>query len=423
MINLEDIRNKGFFVYNNLKKRNFELNVFEFYNLDNDIKMTKKNMYNMQYRKNLFTLLIQSFKSNLIKYSYLISEIFIFKNFISVYDAILKDLEKKLENFLLFIPNVLHKSVPLGQNSKDNIEIRNFNSFKNYDEFFLFDLESNKNYIDFGLSAEISGSGFVILKKEIAQLYRSLGNYMIDLHVIEHGYEEIHSPLMINENSLKSTGHLPKFSNDLFKILDFDLWLIPTAEVILTNLMRNKKIFKNAMPLNYVSKTSCFRKEKGNYGCKVNGLIRQHQFDKVELVKIVEPASSYNYLEELTFHAEKILQNLNLSYRVISLCSGDIGFSASKTYDLEVWFPKRKMYVEVSSCSNTETFQSIRMKTKIKSDNSKFFCYPHVLNGSALAIGRVFLALIENYSDSLGNLIVPDVLIKYMNGQNLIKFI
>ncbi|HIH2763576.1 MAG TPA: aminoacyl--tRNA ligase-related protein [Candidatus Azoamicus sp.] len=218
-----------------------------------------------------------------------------------------------------------------------------------------------------------------------------------------------------------NSGHFPKFLKDQFSISDSDMWLIPTAEVILTNIVSNSNLDFNDLPLKFVSKTSCFRKERGSYGSKVRGLIRQHQFDKVELVNVVLPSLSYFYLEELVYHAEKVLQNLFLPYRVISLCSSDVGFTSSKTYDIEAWFPKRKMYVEVSSCSNTEVFQSIRMKTKVF-DKTKFFCYPHMLNGSGLAIGRVLLCLIENYSESNGDLLVPDVLVKYMNGIKFKKF-
>lgn len=422
MIDINIIRNNFLEIYNNLKKRNFYLDYSKFCFFDDNIKNLKKNLYNIQYKKNIFTILIKNFKFNFIKFNYLIDEILLLKRLIIEIEFELKNIENDLIQYMLLIPNIIHKSVPFGLNSNDNLELRTFINLNQRNFSFLNDLESNKNYIDFDLSSNLSGSGFVILKDELAELYRALGNYMIDLHVINHGYKEIFSPLLVNENTLRSTGHIPKFSNDLFKILDFDLWLIPTSEVILANLINKKNLLLSEIPLNFVSKTSCFRKEIGNYGYKVKGLIRQHQFDKVELVKIVHPKNSYSSLEELVYHAEKVLQNLSISYRVMSLCSYDIGFASSKTYDLEVWFPKRKMYIEVSSCSNTESFQSFRMKSRIKNISSNNL-YPHVLNGSGLAIGRVFLALIENYSDNYGNLIIPDVLVRYMNGKNLIKFI
>ncbi len=241
---------------------------------------------------------------------------------------------------------------------------------------------------------------------------------MLDLHVYKHKYCEIYSPVIVNENSMLNTGHFPKFYSDQFNLTDSNLWLIPTAEVVLSNIVNNKILEKKNMPIKLVSKTLCFRKEKGNYGKKVKGLIRQHQFEKVELVQITSPNTSYYYLEELTNHAETVLQNLNLPYRIIALCSNDTGFTSSKTYDLEVWFPKRKRYIEVSSCSNTESFQSYRMNTKIKNTQTP----PHILNGSGLAIGRVLLGLIENYSDNNGNITIPDVLKKYMNGKSIITF-
>ncbi len=257
------------------------------------------------------------------------------------------------------------------------------------------------------------------MKNEIALLHRAIGNYMLDLHVFKHKYTEIYSPLIVNENSMINTGHFPKFYNDQFNINNTNLWLIPTAEVTLSNIIINKKIKKSELPLKFVSKTSCFRKEKGNYGYKIKGLIRQHQFDKVELVQIAAPDKSFLSLEEITFHAETILKNLNLPYRILSLCSGDIGFSSSKTYDIEVWLPKRKMYMEISSCSNTKSFQSKRMNARIIYNNK--YEYPHILNGSGLAIGRTLLAIIENYSIENGDILIPNVLSKYMNGKKIIK--
>jgi len=422
MIDIEILRSESEYVCRNLKKRGFDFNFFYFQDLDSKIRALKTKIYRLQYKHNLMSVLLKSLKLNFMRFDYLVFEIFALKNMISNKKSSLDILEKECRDFLSFMPNILHKSVPIGYNESDNLEIRLFSGSIVLSKNFINDLESSVHYIDFGVSAKLSGSGFVVLKSELAQLYRSLGNYMLDLHVLKHGYQEIYSPLMVNEKSMFSTGHLPKFYDDLFNISGTDLWLIPTSEVVLSNLISGNKLNIDNFPLKFVSKTECFRKEKGSYGYKVKGLIRQHQFDKVELVKVVLPEDSYNALEELVFHAEKVLQNLNLSYRVLSLCSKDLGFTSSKTYDLEVWFPKRKMYVEVSSCSNTESFQSIRMKTKFKNKLLDQLLYPHILNGSGLAIGRVFLAIIENYSDKKGNLVVPDVLVQYMNGRELIQF-
>ncbi|HIH2762620.1 MAG TPA: serine--tRNA ligase [Candidatus Azoamicus sp. MARI] len=399
----------------NFKFRGFSFNYFFFEKLDLKIRFFKTKIYKLQYKHNVLSSIVKTLKHADFTFSYFLSEIFFLKYLmININDKLIY-LEKIFNDFLLRIPNLLHKSVYYGLNEIDNVEIRVFlyNSFKN--RSLLKDFEADKKYIDFETASKISGSGFVVLKSYLAQLYRALGNYMLDLHIFEHGYKEIYSPLIVKEQTMINSGQLPKFSKDQFSIMDSDMWLIPTAEVVLTNIVANSNVQLNDLPLKFVSKTACFRKERGSYGSRVRGLIRQHQFDKVELVNIVLPSDSYLYLEELVYQAEKVLQNLFLPYRIISLCSSDVGFSSAKTYDIEAWFPKRKMYIEVSSCSNTETFQSIRMKSKIF-DGSKFFCYPHMLNGSGLALGRVLLCLIENYSDLNGDLIIPDVLLKYMNG-------
>ena len=408
--NLDKFKNRGFI---------FDISYFNY--IDFEIKNVKTDIYKYQFKHKIISFLIRDLKYRNMNFKFLFNDILLLKNIIHEKKCILDKLEKKIKLYLFSIPNVLHYSVPVGYSSCDNLEIRLFSNSLKLNKSILNDFEHNSNYINFDLSAKLSGSGFVILKGLLAQLHRALGNYMLDLHIFRHGYKEIYSPLMVNEKSMTATGHFPKFYDDQFSIADSDLWLIPTAEVVLSNLNSGIELSQYDLPLKYVSKTPCFRKEKGNYGSKARGFIRQHQFDKVELVQVSLPHLSYNILEELVFHAEKVLQNLNLSYRVVNLCSSDLGFTSTKTYDLEVWFPKRKMYVEVSSCSNTESFQSRRMKTKIKKKLSNFLDYPHILNGSGLAIGRVLLAIIENYSDERGNLIIPDVLVQYMNGKTLIK--
>lgn len=399
----------------NFNSRGFNFNYLLFEKFDIKIRLLKTKIYKLQYKHNKLSVIFKTLKKSDFSIFYFLNEIFFLKLLIIEIKNKLLYLEKIFNDFLLRVPNLLHKSVYFGLSDVDNIEIKVFLCEIIKSKSLLNDFESNKNYIDFEAAAKISGSGFVVLKSQLAQLYRALGNYMLDLHIFEHGYKEIYSPLIVKEQSMFKSGHFPKFLNEQFSIVDADMWLIPTAEVILTNIVSESNLDLHTLPLKFVSKTSCFRKERGSYGSRVRGLIRQHQFDKVELVNIVLPSGSYIYLEELVYHAEKVLQNLFLPYRVISLCSSDVGFISSKTYDIEAWFPKRKMYVEVSSCSNTETFQSIRLKSKIF-DKHKFFCYPHMLNGSGLALGRVLLCLIENYSETNGDLIIPDVLVKYMNG-------
>jgi len=425
MIDIEFLRNIDFSILNNFEKRGFDYNKSYFNELDFEIRKLKANIYKFKYKHKLMSSLVKDLKQKNLIFEFLFDDIFYLKNFICDKEAQLNCLENKLKLFLLNIPNLLHKTVHYGESALDNREIRFFSNKSlvlDFNDKLINDFECNKDYIDFDLSAKISGSGFVVLKNSIAQLHRALGNYMVDLHIFEHNYKEIYSPLIVNETSMFASGHFPKFLDDQFNLSGTNLWLIPTSEVVLSNLIVDTKINILDLPFKFVSKTECFRKEKGAYGYKVKGLIRQHQFDKVELVHVVRPEKSYDALDELVFHAETILQNLNLSYRIVSLCSKDTGFTASKTYDLEVWFPKRKIYIEVSSCSNTETFQARRINAKFKEADSNTWKFPHILNGSGLAIGRILLAVIENYSDKNGNLFIPDVLVRYMNGKNLIEF-
>lgn len=424
MIDLCFFRNNKSFILNNLMKRGFVFDYDKFSNLDFIIKTLKTDIYRVQREHNFLSFLLKMFiheseifKILLLKNRYL-------KDFLFYKNNELKKFNDDFLSFLSNIPNLLDNSVPIGFNSSDNVEVRVFVNSKNNIPFFnnkLFkDFEFNIDYIDFDVAAKISGSGFVVLKNVLAELYRAVGNYMVDRHIFLSGYKEIYSPLLVTDRSMFFSGHFPKFKEDQFNVSGTDLWLIPTGEVVLVNLISNFCVSYKSLPLKFVSKTSCFRKEKGSYGYLVKGMIRQHQFDKVELVHIVEPNMSKESLDELVFNAEVILQELDLSYRVLSLCSGDIGFTSEKTYDLEVWLPKRKIYLEVSSCSNTGTFQSRRMNARVNYINH--FEYPHILNGSGLAIGRVVLAIIENYSDSFGQISIPDVLVKYMNGKRYINF-
>ncbi len=423
MIDLEYLRNISMEGLEKFKFRDFFLDIAFFNNIDAKIKFLKTFIYKLQHKHREISFIIKKTSHRCIKYDFLRSKVFFIKNLIGKKKALLDILMKDFEKFLLSIPNLLHKSVIKGSSILKNLEVRRFSSLHEIKEKILLnDFECNNNYIDFDVSAKISGKGFVVLKQKLAMLHRGLGNYMLDLHIFKHGYKEIYSPLMANKESMFATGHFPKFYDDQFSISNTNLWLIPTSEVILSNLIRDLKINITELPFKFVSKTPCFRKEKYSYGYRVKGLIRQHQFDKVELVYITSPDKSYDALDELVSHAEKVLQNLNLSYRVLSLCGSDTGFSSSKTYDLEVWFPKRKVYIEVSSCSNTESFQSRRMNTKFKGEKIGKLKYPHILNGSGLAVGRVLLAIIENYTDEYGNLNIPDVLVQYMNGEKLIKF-
>lgn len=424
MIDLNLLRKKSDFVVKNYLKRGYNYDFNYFNDRDLKIKQLKFDVYKLRSECNKKSKLYLSLLNNNVNVSEadvnckirLTDEIKLLKNELLTKQNELRLLESEFKEYLFSLPNLLHESVSFGLSSDDNVEIRRHDSII---EKAVIDCDLNNDIfdcIDFLSSAELSGNGFVVLKDKVAQLHRALGNYMLDVHINDHGYKEIYSPLLVNKRSFYFTGHFPKFYDDQFKIEGLDLWLIPTAEVVLSNLVSSKILSIDSLPLKYVSKTPCFRKEKGTYGKKVQGLIRQHQFDKVELVQVVEPCKSYIALDELVFNAERILKDLGFSYRIICLCSRDTGFASSKTYDLEVWFNKKKTYIEVSSCSNTESFQSRRMNAKYKNLKSGVCDYVHILNGSGVAIGRVLAAIVDNYLDNFGRIIVPDVLVKYMNG-------
>ena len=324
--------------------------------------------------------------------------------------------EEKIKDILLNIPNLLHDSVPVGKNSQDNKEIRKWGTLPKFN-FTPQDhlvLGEKLNIIDVERASKITGSRFALLKGWGAKLERALINFMLDLNTKEGGYQEILPPFMVNQTAMTGTGQLPKFSEELFKVQDTEYYLIPTAEVPLTNIYRDEILDKTQLPMYLTAYTPCFRREAGSYGKDVKGLIRQHQFNKIELVKIVEPERSYEELEKLTQDAEKILQRLELPYRVISLCTSDMGFGAAKTYDLEVWFPSQNCYREISSCSNFEDFQSRRMNLRYRPDPKSKPRFPHTLNGSALAVGRTLIALLENFQQKDGSIKIPQALQSYV---------
>ncbi len=333
------------------------------------------------------------------------------------------NIHEELNAYLATLPNLVHDSVPVGKDESENVEVRRWGTPKTFDFTPLdhVDLTAKSTKIDFEASAKMSGSRFVVLKGEVAKLHRALAQFMLHLHTNEHGYEEMYVPYLVESQALFGVGQLPKFYDDLFHIKgDKELTLIPTAEVSLTNLVRDSIIPAEKLPLKFVSHTPCFRSEAGSYGKDTKGMIRQHQFDKVELVQIVSPETSYQALEELTKHAETILQKLNLPYRVVALCTGDIGFQSTKTYDLEVWLPSQQKYREISSCSNTESFQARRLQARFRAANGKPELV-HTLNGSGLAVGRTLIAVLENYQDKDGNVHVPEALHPFMGATRVIK--
>jgi len=333
----------------------------------------------------------------------------------------LKTLEEKLKDLLLRIPNLPHPSVPVGKDENDNVEIRRWGEPPKFDfePKPHWEIGERLGILDFERGAKLSGSRFVVKKGLGAKLVRALINLMLDLHA-ERGYEEVYVPHLVKPEILVGTGQLPKFEEDLFKCERDNLYLIPTAEVPLTNLHREEILNEEELPLYYTAYTPCYRREAGSYGRDVKGLIRLHQFDKVELVKITTPESSYDELEKLTADAERVLQVLGLPYRVVELCTGDLGFSAAKTYDIEVWMPSYNRYREISSCSNCEDFQARRMKLRYKTkDGKKVLC--HTLNGSGLAVGRTLAAILENYQQRDGSVVIPEALRPYLGGLEVIK--
>ena len=330
-------------------------------------------------------------------------------------------IQVELNDILLNVPNIPHASVPEGKREEDNVEVRKWGdptgfSFEPKDHV---DLGEASGLMSFELAAKIAGSRFNVLTGPMARLHRALAQFMLDLHTQEHGYTETYVPYIVNADSLQGTGQLPKFEEDLFKLVsEQTYYLIPTAEVPVTNIVRDT--IQDSLPLKFVCHTPCFRSEAGSYGKDTRGMIRQHQFDKVELVQIVKPEDSYAVLEELTSHAERVLQLLELPYRVMALCSGDMGFSAAKTYDLEVWLPGQQRYREISSCSNFEAFQARRMKARYRDADSGKPQLVHTLNGSALAVGRTLVAVLENYQQEDGNIRIPEKLQAYMGGRRLL---
>ena len=348
----------------------------------------------------------------------------------------LKQLETKLEQvqqalnaFLSVIPNTPHESVPVGKSETDNLEVRKVGSVPGFD----FEVKDHVSIgeglggLDFETAAKISGARFSLLKGPLARLHRALAQFMLDIHTEQHGYTETYVPYLVNADSMRGTGQLPKFEEDLFRVprlmgdgSEQNFYLIPTAEVPVTNMVRDEIVSLEKLPLKFVAHTPCFRSEAGSYGRDTRGMIRQHQFDKVELVQIVHPEKSYEGLEALLGHAETILQKLKLPYRVVKLCTGDMGFSSAMTYDIEVWLPAQNTYREISSCSKFESFQARRMQARFRNVQGKPEIL-HTLNGSGLAVGRTLVAVLENYQQADGSVLVPEVLRPYMGGMEVIK--
>lgn len=341
---------------------------------------------------------------------------------IKKFDTELNEIQEKLNHIMLGIPNIPHGSVPIGEDEDDNVEVRTWGEIPEFDfeAQAHWDIGTYLDMLDFERAGKVTGSRFVFYKGLGARLERALINFMMDLHADEHGYTEMLPPYLVNRQSMTGTGQLPKFEEDAFHVEEMDYFLIPTSEVPVTNYHRDEILKEDDLPKKYVAYSACFRSEAGSAGRDTRGLIRQHQFNKVELVQLVKPEESYERLEELTNEAEKVLQLLNLPYRVMSMCTADLGFTAAKKYDIEVWIPTQEMYREISSCSNFTDFQARRTGLRYRTENGKTD-YVNTLNGSGLAVGRTVAAIIENYQREDGSVVIPEVLRPYMGGKEVIK--
>lgn len=407
----------------NLKKRGFVLDIEKYQALEEKRKSIQSLTEELRNERNVRSKSIGDAKARGEDIEVVRKTVQEMGDKLKAHEDELELVQNELQLFLLGLPNLLHESVPTGRDENDNVEIRRWGEPKAFDFPVKDHVELGENLggLDFAVAAKITGARFVVMKGGIARLHRALAQFMLDLHTREHDYLEVNVPLMVNRDSFKGTGQLPKFEEDLF-ILKNDEWgLIPTSEVPVTNLARDTITDENQLPVKYVCHSNCFRAEAGSYGKDVRGMIRQHQFEKVELVKLAHPDHSYEEHEKLTQDAEKVLQLLELPYRVLLLCSGDTGAASAKTYDLEVWLPGQQKYREISSCSNFEAFQARRMQARYRNKETGKPELLHTLNGSGLAIGRTLVAVLENYQDKDGKIHVPRVLQPYLNGTQIIE--
>ena len=423
MLDPQLIRNKLDTIVEESLRRGVSIDKNKIKKIEDNRKKIQVETEKLQSERNNISKKIGELKSKGEQTENLLEKVTIIKKQLEENEEKLNSIQKELNELLIAIPNIPHKSVPNGNSDTDNKLIREWGEKPKFDFKIKdhVDLGESLNQIDFDSAVKVSGSRFVVLKDKIAQLHRALIQFMIETHTTEHGYQEINVPYLVNSDSCINTGQLPKFKEDLFRIQDQDLYLIPTAEIPVTNVVKDQIIEDTSLPLKYVCHSPCFRSEAGSYGKDTRGIIRQHQFEKVELVQIVQPENSYSALEELTINAEEILKRLNLSYRVVALCAGDLGFSAAKTYDIEVWLPSQNMYREISSCSNFESFQARRMQARYRDSKTNKPELLHTLNGSGLAVGRTLIAIMENYQTKTGDILIPNVLRQYMANQSIIK--
>jgi seryl-tRNA synthetase len=402
-----------------LKRRGYDLDVSAIENLEVKRKECQVHTEQLQSERNARSKSIGKAKAAGEDIQPLLDEVAGLGESLDKAKAELGDIQEQLDAILMGVPNLPHESVPDGKDEADNVEIRRWGEPIKYDFEVKdhVDVGADLDALDFDTASKLTGSRFVVMRGQMARLHRALTQFMLDLHTSEHGYTEVYVPYIVNSDSLRGTGQLPKFEEDLFCVdRDAGYYLIPTAEVPVTNLARDEIIDADDMPLKLTSHTPCFRSEAGSYGKDTRGMIRQHQFEKVEMVQLVKPDDAWDALEELTTHAETVLQRLELPYRVVVLCTGDIGFSAAKTYDLEVWLPGQQAYREISSCSCFTDFQARRMQARWRNPETGKPELVYTINGSGLAVGRTLVAILENYQQADGSVVVPDALQPYMGG-------
>jgi seryl-tRNA synthetase len=411
-----------------LRTRGFDFDVAAFNALEADRKAVQVETEALQAKRNALSKQIGQLKGKGGDASALMAEVAGIPDQLKALEARLGDIQKRLEPLLMGTPNLPHESVPVGKSAEQNVEVRRWGEPRKFDFAVKDHVDLGEPLgLDFGAGAKLSGARFVVLKGQVAQLHRALAQFMLDVQTREHGYTECYTPYIVNAETLTGTGQLPKFGHDLFAARKGGqegegetLYLIPTSEVSLTNLVRGELLAETDLPLRLTAHTPCFRSEAGSYGKDTRGMIRNHQFDKVEMVQIVRAEQSYEVLEQMVVHAENVLKKLGLLYRIMELCTGDLGFGAAKTYDLEVWLPGQNTYREISSCSNCEAFQARRMQARVKTAQGKTELV-HTLNGSGLAVGRTLVAVLENYQRADGSIEVPAVLVPYLNGETVLK--
>ncbi len=429
MLSKKQLRNEIKKVAELLQRRGFTFDIEQYNNLETERKQLQIETQDLQNERNVQSKSIGMAKANGENIEPLLKQVANLGEKLESAKNKLTEVQNQIDEIELTLPNIPHESVPDGASEDENVEVLKWGNPRSFDFEIKDHVDLGENLgLDFKSAAKISGARFSVIKGELAKLHRALIQFMLDTHTEHHGYSEVYVPYLVNADSLLGTGQLPKFEEDLFKTHlhgeEGDakaLYLIPTAEVPVTNLVRDSIIDENDLPIKYVAHTPSFRSEAGAYGKDTRGLIRQHQFEKVELVQIARAEDSYKILEELTQDAESILKALELPYRKVILCAGDLGFSSAKTYDLEVWLPGQNAYREISSCSCFEDFQARRMKLRYKNSNSEEMELLHTLNGSGLAVGRTFVAILENYQEEDGSVTIPNVLRPYMNGKTVIN--